>query len=1238
MTKTYLMNSLIEKMQSPDQDFRFMGLNDLMSEIKQDPASFFGDESTESKVLRQVLHLVEDKISEVKNQAVRCLGQLIKIIREPQMEFVVDSLINFSVGKDEELRDISGLALKTITSELPPEGKIAGKACAKLTPKLLAQVSNPETPPETLLETLSTLSILITRFPAHFSDPSLSPQPLTAIAPLLTHSRPAVRKRAISTLSQFVPVAPADLFADLLRTNVLPFLAANANLEQQRTTINLVSSILRQSPQHLTASLPDIVPGILKAVQRDDDELREGCLQALETLLLRSPSEATPFVNPIVQIGNQYIKYDPNYAGGDDDVDEEMADVDDEDEDDGDLDEYSDDEDTSYKIRRSATKLLSALIVTRPELLISLYKDVSPVLISRFGDREETVRLEVWATYATLLNQTSMYGGLPQVTDGDSTVHGKRKRDSEERMDVEETPYLVLRSQVPSLSKALLNQLKSPKTAPATVQAGFQLLHALLGVLPGSLSTQVGPIAATSKSILSQSPTTTTSTLHLTCLSFLALFFSTHAPAVFASSLPTLTPVLLKSLGERHPRVASEAFRVFSALLNAARPVKGGDWPDRVYDEAFQRLSTHDTDAEVRTCAEDCVADLWICASDVVKMKGGKEWQAICRTTGNTAGAVKVVTKVARDVEISDQWVNSCMEWVMVLMRKTGRGGKPEIFSALDTLLKRYQSGIPADLPPSLVPQIKLYISTSDISLLSQALSILAVLLELSPSTTFPEVERELLTDIYQISYSPLVSGAALDALLAFFSALVQADRQIATHVVPSLVIAVEKAPKAEANPGNIAKCIGQVVRSQQDVAAGTIAEYSKAVKSSSKAKPSTVVLSLLILGELGRFIDMSPQQDIFHNTIEHFSAEEEEIRTAAAFSAGNIAIGNLHQFLPVILKVTENDPSKRLLSLHALKEVVTHCSHGQLEPVADLLWAPLFHNSTSDSEESTRNVAAACLGKLTTTQPSRYLPQLHARIRDETPAVRATVVSAVRYTFAESSPSYDELLAPLLMDFLSLMKDADLTVRRLALSALNSAARTKPHLVRDHLPTLLPILYAETKVNPDLIRIVQMGPWTHKVDDGLEARKTAWETLYTLLDTCLHKLDLPTYLTHLLPALADPSDEIKVLSHLLLSRLSSISLCIPLLIARLDELTPALETTMRGAPVTKDTVKQDLERAAELRRSTMRAVAALVKVLAVGTAAGATSTGGTLKFEVFVEEVKRNDQWGSEFRELVGQ
>ena len=92
-------------------------------------------------------------------------------------------------------------------------------------------------------------------------------------------------------------------------------------------------------------------------------------------------------------------------------------------------------------------------------------------------------------------------------------------------------------------------------------------------------------------------------------------------------------------------------------------------------------------------------------------------------------------------------------------------------------------------------------------------------------------MEHDLLNEIYAVAHSPLVSGVALESLFRFFVALVLADNQIATHVVPNLVISAEKAPKAESSPSNVAKCIAQVVKAQHSVAAGTIAEYSKYLK-----------------------------------------------------------------------------------------------------------------------------------------------------------------------------------------------------------------------------------------------------------------------------------------------------------------------------------------------------------------------------------------------------------------------
>ena len=50
-------------------------------------------------------------------------------------------------------------------------------------------------------------------------------------------------------------------------------------------------------------------------------------------------------------------------------------------------DEYSDDDDMSWKVRRSAAKCLEAVVSTRHDMLPEFYKTVSPALIARFkGD------------------------------------------------------------------------------------------------------------------------------------------------------------------------------------------------------------------------------------------------------------------------------------------------------------------------------------------------------------------------------------------------------------------------------------------------------------------------------------------------------------------------------------------------------------------------------------------------------------------------------------------------------------------------------------------------------------------------------------------------------------------------------------------------------------------------------------------------------------------------------------
>lgn len=72
------------------------------------------------------------------------------------------------------------------------------------------------------------------------------------------------------------------------------------------------------------------------------------------------------------------------------------------------------------------------------------------------------------------------------------------------------------------------------------------------------------------------------------------------------------------------------------------------------------------------------------------------------------------------------------------------------------------------------------------------------------------------------------------------------------------------------------------------------------------------------------------------------------------------------------------------------------------------------------------------------------------------------------------------------------MLSDDDLENRRLALTTLNSAVKHKPATVLRNLSQLVPFVIKATTIDPSLIRDVQMGPFKHKVDDGLENRKAS--------------------------------------------------------------------------------------------------------------------------------------------------
>lgn len=408
-------------------------------------------------------------------------------------------------------------------------------------------------------------------------------------------------------------------------------------------------------------------------------------------------------------------------------------------------------------------------------------------------------------------------------------------------------------------------------------------------------------------------------------------------------------------------------------------------------------------------------------------------------------------------------------------------------------------------------------------------------------------------------------------------------------------------------------------------------------------ASPNDAVLYLLCLGEIGKQVDLSSHAALLPTVTKGFTSESEDTRGAASFALGSIAAGKLDFFLPHLLKEVDSSAHDYLM-LHAFKEMLGAGGDGLAAFAPELLPKLLafaevrlyFHSVApcnpipfagqpthtptrmratcpyvrhvpveftlpmcahwQRDEEGVRNVVAECLGRLAAVSPDAVTPQLKALLPSPSAATRSTVISCIRFAVTElGSGPLPASLQSSLLEFLATLEDEDLKVRRGAVLTLNCLAHNKPVAIKDLLPTLLPLLYPETVKKPELVHQVDLGPFKHTVDDGLEIRKAAFETMETLLIKCADRLDFSAFITHLVDGLKDDGD-IKLLCHRMLIDLTVYAPAVPVVTSMIDAMVDPLRVTIT-ATLKDNAVKQQVERHGEMVRSAMRACRALDKL-----------------------------------------
>jgi len=858
-----------------------------------------------------------------------------------------------------------------------------------------------------------------------------------------------VKKRSVVAISILALYISEGSLSSLVSHLSESFCNPHLTLVQRRLYITILGSMARSIPNRFGPYLKIIAPFVLSALSQQEledqienaaedgepnpelDDVREAALVALEAFISSCGGEMRLYTQETISSAMRFLTYDPNYV---DEDDEEMGDTqsDGDDEDGFDEDDEfeadqgfdDDDDDASWKVRRCAAKVLHTLIGTRAsgDLLDdgTLYSQVAPVLINRFNEREQNVRLEIISAMALLIRKTGE-GTLrnpalnEQVDYMSQPTSRKRRRDSSVTFDtkpqitmsagltspvIEPVPVSGPRADLsrlsPSLIKAVTKQLKG--VAIPTKQAVINLLADLISVLHGGLSEYfsqlVDPIidaiqgtgASSSTAIISgNSASATAGTLRISALKLISDLCETHSSSVLQPFLPKIIPGIISAVRDRYYKISAEAIRTVEQLIKVLTPPRsksGGTKYQsdiqKLYEVITDRISANDADVEVRSRA---IHALGILLARSAHGEGSKLLSHSDRSAAldllkdrlknetTRIASVRAIDTVAAlsagRGQLKPDWVREVSLELAAQLRKSDRSLRGASLGTLknlivtDTARNSMDNATIRGLVQALLPLL----NTNDLHLLGPALLVTAYLVQDDAKIVVSSDLNKALCDLLM---TPL-GGAVLDALLILVKNI--AEKGVGQELMRGLLQDVS----INGDPAVVGKVIGTLLVYGGPSVGVTVDMFLQELQGDSDDARKSLALAVLGEAALRMGANSSLQPRIF---TDHFASEYTKLPLAAAVALGRAGAGNVSLYLPAILKKMDEGGNVQYLLLHSIKEILLEAGSNSTDitSFSKAIWDRL---TVASQVEDNKAVGAECIGRLAIIDPKTYMPKL---------------------------------------------------------------------------------------------------------------------------------------------------------------------------------------------------------------------------------------------------------------------
>lgn len=1088
-----------------DPDLRFMALNDLEKEISNPAVNVNHNQLiTYSQILVRCL---DDEFSEVRTQSLKCFESIAFRLRQDILPLIKE-LVKKKPKKISITSTIYTMALHNILKNLPPIEQLYTSIIDIILPEILSDKKLFFTEID-YIELLNDVAIYLGNF-------LTSSQVLNALFFLTDSSFNAdaiISKKSIMACNLFIKNIDDSAAVSLFMNNLLDtFQKCKNPIDGKVTLLSIFAASISGNPNLMYKHIPmiwDFVSQVLQLTDIDkiDDDyesqqkvnmVKLEALVVLNKLFTYCQGENVEVLTlDVLNICQAFMSYDPyhNNESDDESLDEGDDNFGNADEDDDEYSDYEQDDDDdenddcSWKLRAASLMLITTIVQHSPIKLPLVFKYNFNSLIGRLlVEKNKDVLIKLVESLTFIFESCSsdgVYYSLLSSKAMAETTSGRRYSDVS--MQTDDDPYAILVGQHEQICNCLGEFIGA--------------FHSILGEKVGLL---LKLLAKLTTALCGLEPKY--SQMYIIYLSKLwkgqlfipetYLFFSSIISNDSIESLGDGFPYFVEYLkycltNDTNYRLLTDSLnlmnRVFASNISESSSfalLLGntfiGILTEKIYnknlsteirlqslngivllssklvmnvDQSRQILNIFVEIISTEVLALNCLNSI------VTVIKAGKILEAV------TAGWVKTILNyVLEYLNLSD--LNSASLKVIkefsqyhLLDQEDGKS----ILESLDKLhsAKKFNSIISVDIGIIIVQLLKL------VNISNQLPPIISMIIDLAIYDSFDDVLPALMTELLKQS-----SEENLSKIIQQFGK--------ATDLKISKLLAV------------------LTVISRDEHSIGTIL--------SNLNDDKDIYFSLVFLNQVSKSIDLNVGLKPF---LLQFSSEKRNIVNISIKTVSTIVSKYTHKYLNEYLEYLENtaylEPAFRCLSLILSN---TEVDKAKAYDIFSLIIEIEKRLSSNVGENKQYENASICMSKLLLKYD--LLASLLIVLSESGSLydnLAITLGTTPKYTFVESdfleSTSLQLLVRYAELTTKTFIFHSNLVFKETGIFNLNLILNKKPNIAISLMSKMMPnIMETEIKANKAYIHTQHIGPYKHKIDDGLNYRKQIFESIYYLLKT----------------------------------------------------------------------------------------------------------------------------------------